>query len=75
MTISTSMPGQPPCSGAKSTGCWIPHEPEKNVTEVQVILHEWDRLFAEGAEKVLGAEASQHLMQGIESITPEIILH
>jgi effector-binding domain-containing protein len=46
-------------------------QPEKNVTEVQVILHEWDRLFAEGAEKVLGAEASQQLLKGIESITPE----
>lgn len=48
-----------------------PNQPEKNVTEVQVLLHEWDSLFAEGAEKVLGAEARQHLMQGIESITPE----
>ena len=45
-------------------------QPENNVTEVQVILHEWDRLLAEGAEKVLGAEARQTLMQGIESITP-----
>ncbi len=45
-------------------------DPEKNVSEVQVILHEWDRLLAEGAEKVLGAEARRALMQGIESITP-----
>ena len=35
-----------------------------------MILHEWDRLLAEGAEKVLGAEARRSLMQGIESITP-----
>lgn len=48
-----------------------PAEPQKNVTEVQVILHEWDRLLADSAEKVLGAEVRQHLMQGIESITPE----
>jgi effector-binding domain-containing protein len=48
-----------------------PAQPEKNVTEVQVILHEWDRLFAEGAEKVFGTEARQWLMQGIEAITPE----
>ena len=46
-------------------------QPEKNVAEVQVILHMWDRFFAEGAEKVLGAETSKRLMQGIESITPE----
>ncbi len=45
-------------------------QPENNRTEVQVILHEWDRLLAEGAEKVLGAEARRSLMQGIESITP-----
>jgi hypothetical protein len=44
--------------------------PEKNVTEVQVILHEWDRLFAEGAEKILGLKARLRLMEGIESITP-----
>jgi effector-binding domain-containing protein len=47
-----------------------PAHPEENVTEVQVILHEWDRLLAEGAEETLGAEARQRLMQGIESITP-----
>ncbi len=46
-------------------------DPQRNLTEVQVILHEWDRLLAEGAEKVLGADARQHLMQGIESITPD----
>jgi hypothetical protein len=45
--------------------------PENNVTEVQVILHEWERMFAEGAEKVLRPEACQRLMQGVESITPE----
>lgn len=32
-------------------------EPEKNVTEVQTILHEWDRLLTEGAENVLGEQA------------------
>ena len=45
--------------------------PENNLTEVQVILHEWECLFAEGAEKFLGAEARQYLMQGSESITPQ----
>jgi effector-binding domain-containing protein len=44
--------------------------PANNITEVQVILHEWDRLFAEGAAKVFGVETSQQLMEGIESITP-----
>jgi effector-binding domain-containing protein len=45
-------------------------EMEKNVTEVQVILHEWDRLLAEGAEIVLGVEAHRMIVQGIGSITP-----
>lgn len=44
--------------------------PENNITEVQVLMHEWDNLLAEGAEKVLGAEARSSLMQGIESIPP-----
>lgn len=54
-----------------------PAYPEKNITEVQVILHEWDRLFAEGVTNVLGMEACQKIMQadaqhrGIESITPD----
>jgi effector-binding domain-containing protein len=47
-----------------------PAHPEENVTEVQVILHEWDRLLGEGAGKVLGAQAREQVMQGIESITP-----
>ncbi len=45
-------------------------EPEKNITEVQAVLHEWDRLLAEGAEKVLGKRARETLMSGIETITP-----
>ena len=45
--------------------------PEKNITEVQVILHEWDRLFADGAEAILGAEVSQKLVHGIENINPQ----
>ena len=48
-----------------------PAAPGNNLTEVQVILHEWERLCAEGVEAVLGAGARQTLMQGIESITPD----
>jgi hypothetical protein len=46
-------------------------EPEKNITEVQAILHEWDHLLAEGAKEVLGDGARETLMQGIEAITPD----
>jgi len=45
--------------------------PEENVIEVQVILHEWDRLLAEGTQEVLGAEARRLVMQGIEALSPE----
>jgi effector-binding domain-containing protein len=45
--------------------------PERNETEVQLILHEWDRLLAEGTENALGAAARQQVMQGIEHIKPE----
>jgi effector-binding domain-containing protein len=45
-------------------------EIERNVTEVQVILHEWDSLLAEGTQKELGVEARRMIMQGIGSITP-----
>ncbi len=44
---------------------------EQNVTEVQLIMHEWDRLLAEGVERILGGEARQQVMAGIERITPE----
>lgn len=47
-----------------------PAHPEENVTEVQVILHEWDRLLDEGTETILGVEARERVMQGIEAITP-----
>jgi hypothetical protein len=45
-------------------------EPDKNITEVQAVLHEWDRLLAEGAEIVLGKRARAYLMTGIETISP-----
>jgi hypothetical protein len=45
-------------------------DPEQNVMEIQVIVHEWDHLLAEGAEKVLGNRSRQKIMQGIETITP-----
>ena len=45
--------------------------PGENVTEIQLIKHEWDRLLAKGAEETLGAAARQQVMAGIEQITPE----
>ena len=48
-----------------------PEHPADNVTEVQVVRHEWDRLLAEGVDQVLGAVARQQVMEGIERLTPE----
>jgi effector-binding domain-containing protein len=47
-----------------------PNRVENNITEVQIVLHEWDSLLAEGAEQIFGKEARNYLMQGIETITP-----
>jgi effector-binding domain-containing protein len=44
---------------------------EADVTEIQVLNHEWDRRLAEGVEAVLGAAARQQVMAGIEVLTPE----
>jgi hypothetical protein len=44
--------------------------PENNLTEVQVILHQWDCLLGEGVKKVLGTEAHRKLMQGADTFTP-----
>lgn len=45
--------------------------PDQNVTEIQLIRHEWDCLLAEGVEKTLGPAAREQVMAGIERITPE----
>lgn len=46
-------------------------QPDKNVIEIQLIQHEWDRLLAEGLERTMGVKARDHVMAGIERITPE----
>lgn len=48
-----------------------PQNPHRQVTEVQVILHEWDRYLSEAAERELGTDARARLMMGADSITPE----
>jgi len=45
--------------------------PEANVTEIQVMNHEWERRLAEGVEAVLGADARQQVMAGVAALTPE----
>jgi hypothetical protein len=44
---------------------------DQNVTEIQLIQHEWDRLLAEGVEKTLGPATRAQVMAGIETIRPE----
>jgi len=48
-----------------------PEHPADDLTEVQVVRHEWDRLLAEGVHQVLGVAARQRVMEGIERLTPE----
>jgi effector-binding domain-containing protein len=48
--------------------------PKRNVTEIQLVRHEWDRLLAEGVERTLGTAAREQVMAGIEQITPESTL-
>lgn len=50
---------------------WDAEHPEANVTEIQVLNHEWERRLAEGVETVLGAAARQEVMAGIEALTPD----
>jgi len=46
-------------------------DPEQNLTEVQLVKHQWDRLLAEGVEGNLGEKARQLVMEGIEQISSE----
>ena len=46
-------------------------DPEQNLTEVQLVKHEWDRLLAEGVKENLGEEAHRLVMEGIEQIASE----
>ena len=48
-----------------------PSHPENNVTEVQVLDHEWHQRLANSVEEVLGAAARRQVMAGIENIPVE----
>jgi len=44
--------------------------PESNVTEVQVLIHDWDRRLARAVDEVLGVDARMHVMMGSEMLGP-----
>ena len=48
-----------------------PLQPGNNITEIQVLDHEWHERLSRGLEDVLGAGARQQVMLGIESISDE----
>jgi len=48
-----------------------PAHPENNVSEVQVLDHEWHQRLANSLGEVLGEAARQQVMAGIESVTVE----
>jgi effector-binding domain-containing protein len=45
--------------------------PKKNVTEVQVLVHDWESRLARAVEDLLGAEARAHVMMGSELLIPD----
>lgn len=47
------------------------NNPEKNVIEIQEVLHNWDELFAENLEAWLGTEDSEEIMECYEGLTCE----
>lgn len=48
-----------------------PDDPTGDVIEIQWPLHDWTGLMASSIEEVMGPEARDHVMQGVEAITPE----
>ncbi len=48
-----------------------PAHPEGSVTELQVVMHAWDRLLADGVERVLGSAARDQVMAGAEDFSYE----
>lgn len=46
-------------------------DPDHSEIEVQMVLHEWHELLSQGTERVLGNEARDQVMAGIERINVE----
>ncbi|MFW9909774.1 MAG: hypothetical protein ACFFEF_14480 [Candidatus Thorarchaeota archaeon] len=44
--------------------------PEDNVTEIQVGIHDWERRFLRSLDDILGEEKKKEILQGYESISP-----
>jgi len=45
-----------------------PNSPEKNVTELQAVLHKWDKRFAKNLDRVLGSDARKEITQGSDKL-------
>ncbi len=48
-----------------------PKNPEQNLTEVQVLIHDWEDRLAHAVDELLGAEARRHVMMGSELLSPD----
>jgi len=42
--------------------------PEENVTELQAVLHKWDKRFAKNLDRVLGSDARKEITQGSDKL-------
>jgi effector-binding domain-containing protein len=45
-----------------------PNSPEENVTELQAVLHKWDKRFAKNLDRVLGSDARKEITQGSDKL-------
>jgi len=48
---------------------------QNSKVEVQFVLHDWNRLFSENLERVLGSETKQAIVQGIDNLNVESMLN
>jgi effector-binding domain-containing protein len=51
-----------------------PDSPEGIEIELQIPLHDWTGLLAMGIEEVLGPEARDQVMEGVEGLTPDMTI-
>ena len=54
--------------GREITLKFNPDNPEENVTELQAVLHKWDKRFAKNLDRVLGSDARKEITQGSDKL-------
>jgi hypothetical protein len=44
--------------------------PEEQITEIQVVLHDWEKRFENALQDVVGTERKERVLENIEEVTP-----